>query len=202
MYAPPTWTPIAILGVLALASFLRGRSIRRGGAQVFGFGHNAHIQQAVQVQLAIIVGMAGLVGLIHWLASDWERALGRPSWVELEQVRWTGCAPMLLGLLIVLLAQANMGASLRVGVPAAGPGPLVAGGLFRISRNPIFLGLLIVAGGMFLFAPSMLSAAVLMAGTAIVSIQVRIEEDALLEIHGEAYRAYLSATPRWIWPLG
>jgi protein-S-isoprenylcysteine O-methyltransferase Ste14 len=95
-----------------------------------------------------------------------------------------------------------MGASWRVGVPAEGPGALVTGGLFAISRNPVFVGMFGLAVGMFLWSPTMLTAALLPLAASMMAVQVRIEEDALIAKHGNDYTAYQARTPRWLWPIG
>jgi protein-S-isoprenylcysteine O-methyltransferase Ste14 len=87
-------------------------------------------------------------------------------------------------------------------VPAEGPGALVTGGLFAISRNPVFVGMFGLAVGMFLWSPTMLTAALLPLAASMMAVQVRIEEDALIAKHGNDYTAYQARTPRWLWPIG
>jgi protein-S-isoprenylcysteine O-methyltransferase Ste14 len=70
------------------------------------------------------------------------------------------------GLALMFRAQLDLGASWRVGIDeGAGPG-LVKGGLYRLSRNPIFLAMLTVLVGLALLIPNVISL-VAGAGTAI-----------------------------------
>lgn len=94
-----------------------------------------------------------------------------------------------------------MGTFWPVAALAEGPGALVAHGLFRWSRNPIFVSMIGVLVGVFLWSPHIGSAAVLAATSTLVVIQVRIEEEALREKHGEDYERYAREVPRWFgWP--
>jgi protein-S-isoprenylcysteine O-methyltransferase Ste14 len=80
---------------------------------------------------------------------------------------------------------------------------LVADGPYRYLRNPLYLGMILVAVGIGLAASR--SGFVLMA-VAISFFQYRLtrrEESALLATQGESYRRYLAAVPRMLpslWP--
>jgi protein-S-isoprenylcysteine O-methyltransferase Ste14 len=148
------------------------------------------------------VGLLAAAALIAWLAPGIEPALGRPAWSDTPALRWIAAAVMALSTILILAAQAAMGASWRVGVPAEGPGALVTGGLFDLSRNPVFVGMFGLALGVFLWSPTMLTAALLPLAASTMAMQVRIEEDALLAKHGENYASSTARTPRWLWPIG
>ena len=76
---------------------------------------------------------------------------------------------------------------------------LVTEGIFGISRNPLYVGNLLICAGMFLMHGD---PAVFVAGTAVYVLVyvciVRAEEAYLGEKFGPAYRAYCSDVPRWI----
>lgn len=76
---------------------------------------------------------------------------------------------------------------------------LVTGGLFRLSRNPIYLGmaLLTLAGvaiSQNLFNLIIVAAFVLY----ITQFQIKPEERALQQLFGESFEAYRSRVRRWI----
>lgn len=198
----PSWLPAASLVLLLTASVARGVALRRQGVQSYGFGHNSNVQGVAERFWKLAVGLLAACALIAWLAPQWETSLGRPSWSYDERLRWAGAAFQIIGVLIVLAGQQAMGLSWRVGVPQDGPGALVTGGLFRFSRNPVFVGMFLLAVGMFSWSPTMLSAALVPLAAAIMAVQVRIEEDRLTAKHGDVYRDYARRTPRWIWPIG
>ena len=72
------------------------------------------------------------------------------------------CAAV-VSLLWMLIAQAQMGASWRVGIDSANRTELVSKGLFTISRNPIFLATRLALLGFFLVAPNAATLAVAVA---------------------------------------
>ncbi len=83
------------------------------------------------------------------------------------------------------------------------PGALVTGGIFGRSRNPVYLGLALLAFGVFLvLGPLVL---LLLAIVFLVYFQVLIRrgERFLAEHYGNAYREYARSVGRWwTWRLG
>jgi len=77
-------------------------------------------------------------------------------------------------------------------------GPLITTGPFARSRNPIYLGNLLVGAGMVwaVSVPLLLAAYVLLFFAQYTCI-VAWEEARLLAEHGEAYDRYRRAVPRW-----
>ena len=121
---------------------------------------------------------------IAWLHSDWLMGVG-------------------LGLLVValawvLVAQIQMGDSWRIGIDDQTKSPLVQHGLFGVSRNPIFLGMMVMLMGLLFTIPTGVTLAVTLLGIVLIHIQVRLEEPFLLEKYGETYRDYQKRVRRWI----
>jgi protein-S-isoprenylcysteine O-methyltransferase Ste14 len=79
------------------------------------------------------------------------------------------------------------------------PGKLVTGGLFRYTRNPMYLGLTLFLSGAWLFLGS-LSPGVFVAAFLLIADRWYIahEERQLLAVFGATYAAYQAKTPRWI----
>ena len=71
-------------------------------------------------------------------------------------------------------------------------------GPFAVSRNPIFLGMLIFVLGMTLWSASAVTIALLVAAYLALEVQIRGEETFLEREHGEAYRIYRARVRRWI----
>jgi protein-S-isoprenylcysteine O-methyltransferase Ste14 len=114
-----------------------------------------------------------------------------------------GAALAVGGTAVTLVAQAQMGASWRIGVDPAERTDLVSGGLYRSVRNPIFTGMVLFAAGQALLVPGRL--AVVGAGLLVgaVEAQVRyVEEPVLLATHADAYRRWASATGRFVPAVG
>lgn len=125
-------------------------------------------------------------------------AVGRLDWLAAAPVRIAGWALLLLSLGWIVVAQAQMGASWRVGIDRGSRPPLVRRGLFARSRNPIFLGMRLNLGGLFLVDPSAPTLAALLLGEALIQVQVRLEEQHLAAAFGADYDAYRREVPRWL----
>jgi protein-S-isoprenylcysteine O-methyltransferase Ste14 len=98
----------------------------------------------------------------------------------------------------IFVAQHHMADEWRIGIDSKTKVNLVTKGLFRVSRNPIFLGVIFTFLGLFLILPNILTAIILFVGTIAIQIQVRLEEEFLLNELGENYLYYKSKTRRWV----
>lgn len=195
---PPAWLPLAALLTIIAVSALRVRGVERAhGVKAFSFGRHAPIQNVAERNWKLATILALAFAVLTWLAPQWEYALGQPAWADSAALRWIAASVFAASAFIIAIAQIQMGASWRIGVPADGPGALVAHGLFRWSRNPIFVGMLGAVFALFLWSPHIGTAAVLAATWTLALVQVRIEEEALREKHGDAYERYAAEVGRW-----
>jgi len=74
----------------------------------------------------------------------------------------------------------------------------VTNGLYRVSRNPMYVGLLLMQIGLGVVCASwlyLLLTAVLMI---LLNAVLAFEERYCLDRYGDAYREYMNRTPRWI----
>lgn len=194
---PPAWFPLAALAFIIAASAARVWAVRREyNVKAFGFGRHAGIQNLAERHWKLAVVLALGITAVAWLAPQWEAHLGHIA-LPAPYTQWLAAALFVFSALLVVVAQVQMGASWRIGVPKEGPADLVTRGLFSISRNPIFVGLLGAMLAVFLWSPHVLSGALLAAIWTLTLVQVRIEEEALREKHGDAYEHYAAHVGRW-----
>jgi protein-S-isoprenylcysteine O-methyltransferase Ste14 len=114
-----------------------------------------------------------------------------------------GAALAVAGAATTLVAQAQMGASWRIGLDAGERTALVTHGLYRHVRNPIFTGMAAFALGTALLVPNAVALAALAAALAGVQLQVRgIEEPYLVATHGPAYRRWAATAGRFLPAVG
>jgi protein-S-isoprenylcysteine O-methyltransferase Ste14 len=126
---------------------------------------------------------------------------GLGIWRAPDAIGWLGWGLVAAGLFLTVLAQAQMGASWRIGIDTART-ELVTGGLFSVVRNPIFTGMLAMVSGIVLVTPSAWTVMALGHYVLLVSLQVRLEEEHLLRLHGDAYRAYAARVGRFLPGVG
>jgi protein-S-isoprenylcysteine O-methyltransferase Ste14 len=110
-------------------------------------------------------------------------------------ILWLGAAVVGAGALVRSWAEAYLRSAV-VHDPSLHADRLVADGPYRRVRNPLYLGLLLLAVGLGLLA-SRLGFVVIVAGQTLFVLRlIGREEDALLRAQGESYRAYRAAVPR------
>ena len=122
-------------------------------------------------------------------------------WLGLDArpVRVAAVALYAVGVVGTLWAQFAMGDAWRIGVRETERTALVAGGPFRWVRNPIYSSMVLVALGLALAAPNVLSVLALVALLVALELQVRlVEEPYLTRAHGTSYRDYASRTGRFV----
>ena len=133
---------------------------------------------------------------VFWMTAY--RLLTPISYLSKDIFIWIGLALLLFALIWVLTAQVQMQKSWRIGIDEDVKTELIQGGLFKVSRNPIFLGMRIMLLGIFLTLPNAVTFAVLITGELLIQIQVRLEEEFLTRMHGELYLVYQKQVHRWL----
>jgi protein-S-isoprenylcysteine O-methyltransferase Ste14 len=191
--------PLSTLAFLLFAMVLPSvRLQRRTGQRALVLHQQANPFQRV-IGAAMGLFMLGVVAWSGLHAVLGEEALG--VWRVPPTVRWVGWGLVGGGLIVTVVAQATMGASWRIGIDS-GRTELVTGGLFSVVRNPIFTGMLGVVTGLTLATPSAWTLMAWADYVLLVSLQVRLEEEHLLGLHGDTYRAYASRVGRFFPGLG
>jgi protein-S-isoprenylcysteine O-methyltransferase Ste14 len=120
------------------------------------------------------------------------------TWLERRWLQAAGVILLLISLAWTVVAQAQMGESWRIGIDEERRTPLVRKGVFGLSRNPIFLGMMLTLLGLFLVIPNAATLLALALGVVLIQIQVRLEEDFLTSTHGEEYAQYRRLVRRWL----
>lgn len=112
---------------------------------------------------------------------------------------WLGLVPILVGLAISgTAARAFRRAGTPV-VPFEQSTTLVTGGLYRYTRNPMYLGLVITLLGVWIVLGTLSPSFALVAFVLIIELWfIRGEERFLDEIFGEQYRSYKLRVRRWL----
>ena len=167
----------------------------RTNALVLPHDDSAHGVIAAWFRLLIASTFLLLVALAAGLPAH---ALGRLDWLEQPAPAATGWVLLLASLVWIVVAQRQMGRSWRIGIDTGTQPPLVRKGLFRRSRNPIFLGMRLNLAGLFLVLPNAATLALALLAEALIQVQVRLEEAHLSATFGETYAQYRRAVPRWI----
>lgn len=192
------WAALALLfGYLTLFFWGTAMAAEAAGRPVWLFARATGRDRWAAAGFRAAFGIA-FFGPLVWMA--WPPLhKADPLWMEASAILpgVVGIFIAGLGAMLAFAAQMSMGTSWRVGVVPGATGDLVSGGLYRFSRNPTFVGQLLLLGGLGLAIPSVptLFAPMLFLWSAV--IQVRSEEAALRLSLGPAYDEYLASVPRW-----
>ena len=114
------------------------------------------------------------------------------------EIQYIGLFLLVISLIWIVVAQAQMSTSWRIGIDEKNKTRLVTEGVFSISRNPIFLGMIVTLLGLFLILPNAITFCILVTVFIVIQIQVRLEEEFLLKQHGNDYTNYQSKTKRFL----
>jgi len=121
------------------------------------------------------------------------------DYIVSESVRWIGLFIIHLSFVWIFIAQRNMATEWRIGIDKVNKVRLITKGLFSISRNPIFFGVILVFSGLFFMLPNVVTAVILVSGYIVIQVQVRLEEEFLLKELGDEYILYKNKVKRWIY---
>ena len=119
-------------------------------------------------------------------------------WLENQLIVFVGIFFLIISLFWIWVAQTQMGNSWRIGIDEQRKTELITTGMFSISRNPIFLGMKVNLLGFFLVIPNAVTLTVVVTGFALIDIQVRLEEQHLLNLNDDSYQNYYKKVRRWL----
>lgn len=184
--------PLIALATIFAASVLRGESIRRKSHDRAWAFASARGKQRI-AGLAFVSSIAALAIAGGIVAID-----GNGAFAIIAAAPIIAAALSIAGAAMVIVAQIQMGRAWRVGV-RHGDAPLfVRHGLFRFSRNPIFVGMMMIGLGVALSASLWWAWLAWLAFVTACNVQVQIEEAHLSASFGDEYGAFANSVPRWI----
>jgi protein-S-isoprenylcysteine O-methyltransferase Ste14 len=110
-----------------------------------------------------------------------------------------GLIPLALGVVLNLVADRAFKRRGTTVKPFEQPTALVTGGVFRVTRNPMYLGFVLILAGLAVLLGSLTPYAVVAAfAVAMDRVFIRAEEVDLLERFGQDWLAYTARVRRWI----
>lgn len=118
---------------------------------------NAH--DCIGKLFKVVMGVLTLVVIVYAFAPEFYSYLLPVPWLENQIIKFIGVVLLILSLGWIVSAQIQMGNSWRIGIDEEKKTALVSTGVFAISRNPIFLGMIITLIGFFLAIPNALISA-------------------------------------------
>ncbi len=110
---------------------------------------------------------------------------------------WIGVGILWLGVLIFMIAVGTMKDSWRAGIPAKDKIDLVTDGIYRISRNPAFVGFDFMYVGLLIAFFNVIHLMFVLYAIVMLHLQILQEEQFLSKTFGEKYDFYKKKTGRY-----
>ena len=139
------------------------------------------------------------VWLLAALGLAWAQAVVLPVSPGSEWLRTTGTGIALAGGALMLLAAPEFLRARTTIVPHRAPDALITGGVYRLSRNPIYLADALILAGLCLRWGAWPSLVLVPLFVAIITRRFILPEEARLHAaFGREYSAYAARVRRWV----
>ena len=181
--------------VLGLRSLILYKSTKVDARKVF-YKETATKKSGKLIQLALFLMIVISVNFI-WITSNYKYFLPI-EFLEQGPLQTIGFILSMLGLIIGFISQLQMKDSWRLGIDRDKSTELVTGGLFSISRNPIYVSLGLSLLGFFMMAPNAISIVFFLLMMYGINEKIKDEEEFLHEQFGDAFIKYKAKVRRWI----
>jgi protein-S-isoprenylcysteine O-methyltransferase Ste14 len=128
----------------------------------------------------------------------WELVSQREKLNSLSAPKILGLALFISGLTTAIIAQITLKRSYSGTLVIKEDHQLITHGIYRFTRHPVYLGVIIGVIGLPVYASSMYGLLIMSALIPIFLNRIRMEERLLIEEYGDAYRAYMETTRKLI----
>jgi protein-S-isoprenylcysteine O-methyltransferase Ste14 len=194
------WLVLGALGCLGILGIGRGILLAERGVRVLGIDRQRSLPEALAdlgFALCFLLWVYETLAFSLPLGFHLVPAAARVVVIEGAAAKLVGALTMAAGLVSYGLALHALGASWRMYIDRDPSGELVTRGIFARSRNPIYLGLTLLAAGVFLALGRLVLLLVAGVFWSYFVHLVRREEQFLRERYGDAYRDYERRVGRW-----
>lgn len=175
-----------ILAVVFFAVIIR---VKRQNGELFG-------RPTINVYLQLFGKFCILLpaGFIFLSATGYDL-----SWIEVPlYMQWIALFIFFEAILFLTVSLWHLGRFTKMGLPNQDEIQLQTGGIYRLSRNPMYLGLILMAIASVIYVPHPVNMIAAFLGIVIHHRIITNEEKFLSEKFGKQYKAYLSETRRYL----
>ena len=123
-----------------------------------------------------------------------------PAVISVEPARWLGPPILFLGVCIYAWTAWDFTFTGKgTPLPVDAPGKLVVRGLYKYSRNPMYIGVLsVIVGEAFILQHLTLLIYAALVFSVFQTFIIVYEEPTLRRLFGDEYRDYCARVPRWL----
>ena len=135
---------------------------------------------------------------VYALFPSWHNFFLNIPLLDIQFLKYIGFIFLAFSLVWTIIAQGHMKNSWRIGIDIENKTDLIKTGVFSLSRNPIFFGMIFSLAGLFLITPNALTLIFMILGYVLIQIQIRLEEEFLIKEHGQEHSDYKQSVRRLI----
>lgn len=184
-------TTLAMMAIFYIAYFAKQIAQRRQGVitMILGKGDKPAAQKRLELALKVATFTMPAVEI----ASIWWELVTLPCWIQ-----WTRVCIAAIGVGFFIAGMLTMKGSWRAGIPEKKETSLVTSGIYRISRNPAFVGFELMYIGILLAFPNAWHATAVAITLVLFHKQILGEEQFLEGAFGEEYADYKKRVRRYL----
>ena len=188
----------ALLGIFYAAYFGKKIAQKKQGIQTNQIGVGSKPKRVLRIER--LMGAATLLVVPIEVLS----IAVFPQWTLLSclydcpALQWAGLIIAALGVAFFITAIRTMADSWRAGIPEKDRTQLVQTGIYRISRNPAFVGFDLVYIGLLIAFPNLLHAIFALFPMIMLHLQILQEEPYCRATFGAEYEAYCKNVRRYL----
>lgn len=180
---------LVLFAVLGIVFFVVVYKVKAADGELFG---RATMNLSVQLLGKVLILLPNCFLLVETLGF-------KLSWLEIPDfLRWIGVFIFFEGILFLCLSLIHLGRYTKMGLPKNDEIQLRTIGIYKLSRNPMYLGLIIVAIASVMVVPNPFNLVFAIAGILIHHKIIINEEKFLTERFGQQYRDYQKTTKRYL----
>jgi len=138
------------------------------------------------------------VCLLRLAFVDFDHYLGVISFLNSAAIITLGNVLLTLGFLSTIAIHLLLGKHWRTGIDPNGPSSIRTTGVYRLSRHPMFVSIMLSQLGFFFALPSVFSLTCLVIGVIALQRQSVAEETHLLTVYPTQYHAYRAQVSKWL----
>lgn len=193
------YLPLFLLAYLLITFVIPSvRVYKQTGINPVTFGKSDNAHDYIGFIMKVLTGLLVVAVLLFSISNTAYHYLAPIDYLHNEWIKYTGLFLVHAALIWIVIAQSHMKQSWRIGIDEKNRTALVTTGLFSISRNPIFFGMILSTIGIFLIIPNAITFFVAATSYIVIQIQIRLEEEHLIKPHGAIYTEYKRRVRRLI----
>lgn len=181
---------LAVIAVFYIAYFTKMILQRRKGVKTDQIGKGSKPRRVLVIEILMKIATYSVV-VVEVISIIMNFRMWKSSYA------WIGIGVAALGVLVFIVAMVTMRNSWRAGIPEKDKTELVTTGIYRISRNPAFLGFDLMYIGLLIAFFNYLHLLFVLYAIVMLHLQILQEEKFLTATFGEGYSDYKKTANRY-----